>query len=128
MPTLIIDDDAFCLSLLSGQLKRLGIVDISCGSYWVAGWWIASCDEGANQGPEQGFAAAACVMHELKEAEIKRQLVLRDTAVRAQPGAQQRPETLDGIDVDFTEAITIFVASILSAGMAHRLVAVTPGR
>ncbi|MFL5285275.1 MAG: EAL domain-containing protein [Rhodopila sp.] len=30
MPTLIIDDDAFCLSLLSGQLKRLGIVDISC--------------------------------------------------------------------------------------------------
>src|SRR3954470_18433400 len=77
------------------------------GSYWVAGWWIASCDEGANQGPEQGFAAAACVMHELKEAEIKRQLVLRDTAVRAQPGAQQRPETLDGIDVDFTEAITI---------------------
>ncbi len=47
-----------------------------------------ACDEGA----EQGFAASACVVHELEEAEIKRQLVLRDAAVRSEPGAQQRPE------------------------------------
>ncbi len=38
-----------------------------------------ACDERA----EQGFAAPARVVHELEEAEVVRQLVLRDTAVRA---------------------------------------------
>jgi len=42
-----------------------------------------ACDKGA----EQGFAASARVVHELEEAEIERQLVLRDAPVRAQPGA-----------------------------------------
>src|SRR3954471_10293787 len=98
------------------------------GSCRVPGWWIASCDEGANQGPEQSFSAPPCVMHELKEAEIKRQLVLRDTTVRAQPGPQQRPEAFNRVDVDLAEAITVFVACILTAGMAHRLVAVAPSR
>jgi len=41
-----------------------------------------ACDEGA----EQGFAASARIMHELEEAEIKGQLVLRDAAMRTQPG------------------------------------------
>jgi len=42
-----------------------------------------ACDEGS----EQGFAASAGVVHELEEAEVKRQLVLRDASVRSQPGA-----------------------------------------
>src|SRR3954465_3306803 len=47
-----------------------------------------ACDKGA----EQGSPTPARVVDELEEAEIKRQLVLRETPVRAQPGAQQGPE------------------------------------
>ena len=48
-----------------------------------------SCHQGSDQLAEQGFAAAAGVVHDLEEAEVERQLLLRDAAVRAQPGAQQ---------------------------------------
>ena len=44
-----------------------------------------ACDEGA----EQGFAASTRVMHELEEAEIERQLALRNAPMRAKPGPQQ---------------------------------------
>jgi len=43
--------------------------------------------QAGDEGAEQGFAASARVVHELEEAKIERQLVLRDAAVRAQPGA-----------------------------------------
>src|SRR5215204_2171045 len=86
-----------------------------------------SGDEARDEGAEESFAPAACVVHELEEAEIERQLVLRETPVRAEPGAQQGPETLDGVDVHFAEAIAIFVARILTPGMADRLVLVAPG-
>ena len=44
-----------------------------------------SCHQGGDEFAEQGFAAAAGVMHELEEAEIERQLLLRDAALRAEP-------------------------------------------
>jgi len=50
----------------------------------------SSRDQAGDEGTEQGFAAAMDVVHELEEAEIKRQLILRDAAMRAQPGVQQR--------------------------------------
>ncbi len=56
------------------------------GSGVVAG---TSRDQAGDEGVKQGFAASARVVHELKEAEIKVQLVLRDAPMRAQPGAQQ---------------------------------------
>src|SRR3954470_832453 len=102
-----------------GSAKRLG----SC---WVPGWWDASPDQAADESAEQGFAAATGVMHELKETEIQRQFVLRDAAVRAQPGAQQRPEALDGVDVHLADPIAIFIARILAVSVADRLVAVAP--
>src|SRR3954466_13413396 len=89
---------------------------------------VGSCDQGGDEGSEQGCAASACFVHELEEAKVERQLVLRDATVRAQPGAQQRPEALDGVDVDFAEAITVLVARKFAAGMADRLVPVAPGR
>src|SRR5688500_2393203 len=46
-----------------------------------------SCHQGGDQFAEQGFAASAGVVDELKEAEVERQLLLRDAAVRPQPGA-----------------------------------------
>jgi hypothetical protein len=47
-----------------------------------------SCNQACDEGAEQGFAASAGVVHELEEAEIERQLVLRDAPMRAKPGAQ----------------------------------------
>jgi len=82
-----------------------------------------ACDEGA----EQGFSASASVVHELEEAEIERQLVLRDAAVRAKPGAQQRPEAFDRIDVNLAKAVAVLVTGVLAAPMADRLVPVAPG-
>src|SRR5215212_7097921 len=87
---------------------------------------VGSCDQGGDEGSEQGFAASACVVHELEEAEIERQLVLRDAAVRAQPGAQQRAEALDGVDVHLAEAVAVLIARILAAPVADRLVLVAP--
>ena len=63
---------------------------------------------------------------ELEEAEVERQLLLRDAAVRAQPGAQQRPEALDGVDVDLAEAVAVLIARVLAPGVADRLVPVAP--
>src|SRR5215217_2145620 len=77
-----------------------------------------ACDKGA----EQGSPTPARVVDELEEAEIERQLVLREAPVRAQQG----PETLDGVDVHLAEAVTIFVARILTPGMADRLVLIAP--
>ena len=70
--------------------------------------------ESLNEGAEQGFDAAACVMRELEETEIKRQLVLRDAKVGAQPGSQQRPKALDCVDLDLAKAIPIFVARTIA--------------
>src|SRR4051812_49033852 len=48
--------------------------------------------------------------------------------MRAQPGAQQRPNTFHGVDVDFAEAVAIFVSGILAPTMVDGLVAETPLR
>ena len=94
----------------------------------VPGCWFASSDECGDEGAKQGFAASVRVVHELEEAEVERQLVLRDAAVRAQPGAQQGPEALDRVDVDLAEPVAALVAGILTSGVADRLVSVVPGR
>ncbi len=47
--------------------------------------------------------------------------------MRAQPGAQQRPEPLHRVDVDVAEAVAVLVAGILAASVADRLVLVAPG-
>src|SRR5918912_3809116 len=77
-----------------------------------------ACDKGA----EQGSPTPARVVHELEEAEIERQLVLRDASVRAEPGAQQGPEPLDGVDVHLTEAIPVLVAGVFTLCVADGLV------
>src|SRR3954462_13998441 len=73
----------------------------------------ASRHQGGDEGAEEGFAAAPGVVHEREEAEVERQLVLRDAPVRPQPGAQQRPEPFHGVDVDLAEAVAVLVAGIL---------------
>src|SRR5215213_9758720 len=45
-----------------------------------------SHDQSRDEGAKESFASAPGVMHELEEAEIQRQLLLRDTPVWPQPG------------------------------------------
>ena len=83
-----------------------------------SGVLVRSSNERGDERPEQGFAASACVVHELEEAEVKRQLVLRDASMQSQPGTQQRPEPFHGVDVDLAEAVAVLVAGILAAPVA----------
>jgi hypothetical protein len=78
---------------------------------------------GRQPGRQAGLCRAASVVNELKEAQVDGQLLLRETAVRTEPGAQQRPEALDGINVGFAETVAILVTRILAPPMADR-----PGR
>src|SRR3954451_16795017 len=48
--------------------------------------------------------------------------------MRTQPGAEQRPDALHGVDVHLAEAVAVLVAGILAAAVADRLVPVAPGR
>src|SRR5688500_11448884 len=86
-----------------------------------------SGDEARDEGAEESFAPTACVVHELEEAEIERQLVLRDAPMRAQPRAQQGPEPLDGVDVHLAEAISVLVAGVFAAPVTDHLVLIAPG-
>src|SRR3954452_22803677 len=83
-------------------------------------------DQTRDEGAEQSLAPAAGVVDELEEAEVERQLLLRDAPVRAQPGARQGPEALGRVDVDLAEAVPVVVPCVLAAGVADRLVAVAP--
>ena len=75
----------------------------------------ASCDQGGDERAKQGFATPACVVHELEEAERERQLLLRETAVRTEPGAQERPEPFHNVDMHLAEAIPVLVAGVFAA-------------
>lgn len=48
--------------------------------------------------------------------------------MRSQPGAKQRPETFQGVDVNFKKSVAIFISSILPPGIVDTFVLVTPGR
>src|SRR4051812_7126142 len=93
------------------------------GSGVLASLSHQGCDEGA----KEGFAAAPGVVHELEEAEVERQLLLRDAPVRTEPGAQQGPRPLHRVDVDRTEAVVILVARVLAPCVADGLVPIGPG-
>src|SRR5215207_9346130 len=86
-----------------------------------------SGDKARDEGAEESFAPAARVVHELEEAEVVRQLLLRDTPMRAEPGAQQRPEPLDRVDVHLAEPVPVLVAGVLAAPVTDRLVLAAPG-
>ena len=60
-------------------------------------------------------------MHELKETPVKRQFLLRDSPMESQPGTQQRPATLGGIDLNLMEAIPIVIAGVFTPAVADRM-------
>src|SRR5215212_3458985 len=95
----------------------------------LSGFGVASIglgDQACDEGAEERLAPATGVVDELEEAEIGRQLLLRDATVRPEPGTQQRPEALGRVDVDPAKAVAIVVAGILAVAMADGLVPVAP--
>ena len=76
-----------------------------------------ACDERA----EQGFAASTRVVHKLEEAEVERQLVLRDAPVRSQPGARQRPEPLHRVLSTCTTLVERVPAALAARTDAHAM-------
>src|SRR4051812_25595059 len=48
--------------------------------------------------------------------------------MRPQPGSQERPEALEGVDVDLAEAIAVLVPGVFASTMTNRLVAVAETR
>src|SRR4051794_31175487 len=87
--------------VLAEELERRA--DKALGSRWIAGW----CQQEADQRPQQPLAAGTCVVHELEEAQVQRQGLLRDPAVRTEPRPQQRPESLQGVDMDLAEPVPV---------------------
>jgi hypothetical protein len=86
----------------------------------------------AKEHPQEGFeeslSAIFGVVNELEEAEVERETLLGDAAVRPQPGAQQGPEAFDRVDVNLVEAVAVFIAGILPSTVADGLVLVAPLR
>src|SRR5271157_3173243 len=77
-------------------------------------------DQEADQGSQQRLPPLSDVVNELEESQIQGQLLLRNAPVGTQPRAEQRPEPLDGVDMDFAEPIAILVAGELPSGMTDR--------
>jgi hypothetical protein len=65
---------------------------------------------------------------ELKEGKVDRKLLLRYAPVGPQPGTQEGPEALHGVDMDFAMAIAVLVASVLAPGVANGIMLVAPYR
>jgi hypothetical protein len=65
-------------------------------------------------------------MNKLKESQIPRQVVLRNTPVWATPRSQKRPQAFHRIHVHFMKAIAIIIASLFTTAMTDALGRVTP--
>ena len=82
--------------------------------------------EDCQQGMQQSLAALADIVNEFKETQVPGQFLLRNASVRPQPGAQQRPKAIQGVDMDFMKTISIFVTSILASRVVDFLMLVAP--
>src|SRR5215217_1002678 len=114
-----------------GTAPRNRLAGAGCKPPWLfsgSGVMRSSGHQGSDEGAEQSFAAAARVVHELEEAEIVWQLVLRNASMWSQPRAQQRPEALHCVDVHLAEAVAILIARVFAMRVANRFVLVAPDR
>src|SRR5712691_9628074 len=46
--------------------------------------------------------------------------------MRAQPAPQERPKPFHGIDMDFTQAVAIFISGVLAPSMVDTLMIISP--
>jgi len=83
-------------------------------------------EQQSQKGIQEPFSSVFCVMNELEKAEIEGEILLRDPPVRPQPGTQQGPKTLHGVDVNLVETVAVLIPGILASAMAYRLVFIAP--
>jgi|GEM_PF-3655001 len=106
---------------VTGGPILFGPKDALCRSYTkgspcVSGGWR---DQQFNQRTQQRFAPFSNIVNELKEPQVKRQLLLRNPPVRSEPRPQQRPKALNRVDMDFAKSIPILVAGELPGRVTH---------
>jgi hypothetical protein len=102
--------------------KQLTLID------WLIMGFGLLAKEQSQEGLQESFSSIFCVMNELEKAEIERKILLRDPPVRSQPGTQQGPKTLHGVDVNLVEAVAVLITGILASAMAYALVFIAPFR
>lgn len=78
------------------------------------------------QGAEQVFTPPANVMHELKEAQIQQQFLLRDTAMGWRLGTEQRPKAFLHVPMNRMEAIAVLVTRVFAPAMTHGMMIKSP--
>ncbi len=66
------------------------------------------------------------MMNKREKTQIQRQVVLREAAMGAKPGPQERPKAFHGIDVYFIQAITIIIPGIFATTVAHTFMHIAP--
>lgn len=84
------------------------------------------CDQQGEQGAEQAFPPAADVMHELKEAQIQRQFLLREATMGPQLGTEQRPAAFLRVHRNLVETIAVFIARVFAPAMTDRMMIKSP--
>ena len=65
-------------------------------------------------------------MDKLKERELQRSVFWRDSALRAQPGTQQRPESFYGVDMKLMTAVAVVNTSLVALTVVDRKRAIGP--
>src|SRR3954447_25965075 len=100
---------------------------IARGSSRDPGCWDRdSRDERPGERGEEGLPPPAGVVDHLEEGEIGGRLLPRDAPVGPEPGAQQGPQAIGGVDVDLAGPVAVIIPGVLASRMAHGLVAVAP--
>jgi hypothetical protein len=111
---------------------QAGVSGQYCKHRWLLSGFgvmgVGSSNQRLDQGAEQSLSAFAGIVNELEKPERERQLFLGDAAMRPQPGSQERPEALEGVDVDLAEPIAVLVPGVFASTMTDCLVAVAEAR
>lgn len=75
------------------------------------------CHEHFDERRKHGTPTFFHVVHKLEESEIERKSLLRYASVRTKPGAMERSEARDGVDMDLTVTVSILVPCMLPGGV-----------
>lgn len=75
---------------------------------------------------EKGFATLPDIVNKLEESQIEGQMLLRNAAMGAQPGTQQRPKPFQRVDMHFMKAVPIVITSIFSLAVINAVMVIAP--
>lgn len=82
--------------------------------------------DGIEERAQERISPCSGIVKELEEGNIFGKMFLRDTAMGAEPGAEERPHSFDSIGMNFAKAITIIVTGIFAVAVADGFVGEAP--